>query len=161
MLRIVPVNRLTTGFASLSLCVGLDNSGVGCKALAAYQSFRHATTQYALEQMPERAALAKAAMPVLGELRVIRHGIVQTQPAEPAIGQIEMYLFTQATLGPNTEAVADDQHANHQLGINRGAPCGTVVVGQMFAQIAKIKKVVNTTQQMILRNVAIEVKSVK
>lgn len=95
--------------------------------------------------MSEGITLAKSTMPILGEGRVIRYRVFQTEPTEPAVGQVEMYFFAQATLGSNAEAVANDQHPNHQFRINRRASCGTVVVGQMLAQIAKIKKVVNAT----------------
>ena len=40
-------------------------------------------------------------------------------PAEPAMGQIEGNVFAEAALGPNAPAVADDQHADHQLWIDR------------------------------------------
>jgi hypothetical protein len=41
---------------------------------------------------------------------------------KPAIGQIEVDLLAEAALGPNAPAVADDQHADHQLWIDRGRP---------------------------------------
>jgi hypothetical protein len=60
-------------------------------------------------------------MPVLGERRVIRHRVFQTQPAEPAIRQVQVNFLAQPPLGPDAEAVTHDQHANQQLWINRGA----------------------------------------
>ena len=53
---------------------------------------------------------------------------IQTEAAKPAIGQIEMNLLAQPTLRPNAHAIADDQHADHQLRIDRGpsdADCKT------------------------------------
>ena len=42
----------------------------------------------------------------------------QSQSTKPTIGEIEMYLFAQASLRANTKAVPDDQHADHQLRVN-------------------------------------------
>jgi hypothetical protein len=68
--------------------------------------------------MPECVALAKATMPVLGEGRVVGHRVFEIEAAEPTIGQIQVDLFAQPSLGADAEAVADDQHAHHQLGID-------------------------------------------
>ena len=45
---------------------------------------------------------------------------VEAQPAEPAIGQIAVNLLAQPTLRTDAEAIADDQHSDDQLGIDRG-----------------------------------------
>ena len=55
----------------------------------------------------KRSALAKPAMPILGEGRMIRHSILQTKPTEPAIGQIQMHFFAQPLLfRPNERFVS-------------------------------------------------------
>ena len=76
---------------------------------------------HGLEQLAEQIALPKPAVPVLGEGRVVGHCGLQAQPAEPAIGQVEMYLFTEPALRTDAEAVADDEHPDHQFGIDRRA----------------------------------------
>ncbi|MCP2082227.1 UNVERIFIED_ORG: hypothetical protein J2W74_003413 [Methylorubrum zatmanii] len=48
---------------------------------------------------------------------MVQHPAVEPEPAEPAVGNIEMDLLAQAPLGANAEAVADEQHADHQLGV--------------------------------------------
>jgi hypothetical protein len=68
------------------------------QALAADEPFRDAAGDRRLEQLAEQIALAKATMPVLREGRVVGHRAVQTQPAEPAIGEVEVNLFAQAPL---------------------------------------------------------------
>jgi len=50
---------------------------------------------------------------------VVRHLPVETEPAEPAIGQIEMNLVAEPTFGPDAEAVADDQYPDHQIGVGQ------------------------------------------
>ena len=49
---------------------------------------------------------------------MVRHLPVETKSAEPAIGQIEMNLVAEPTLGPDAEAVVDDQHPDHQIGVD-------------------------------------------
>ena len=72
-----------------------------------------------------------------------------------------MDFFAQPSFGTNAEAVADDQHADHQLRSNRGTARVAVVAGQMLAQLAQVKKVVDAAQQMILGNVALEIEGVE
>ena len=70
-------------------------------------------------------------MAILREGRVIGDFVFQTQPAEPAIGQVQVHLFAQSPLGTNAIAVADDQHAHHQLRVNRGTPDGAIEICQV------------------------------
>jgi hypothetical protein len=96
-------------------------------------------------------------MPVLGERRVIRYLVFQSQPAEPAIRQVQVNFLAQPPLRPDAEAVAHDQHANQQLGINRRAASMAVERGEVPVQITQIKKLVYATQQVIGGNVIIEI----
>jgi len=61
----------------------------------------------------------------------------------------EMHLFIRTTFRTDAKAVTDDQHTNHQLGINGGPPRMAVIISKMFTQITKVKKPVYATQQMI------------
>ena len=118
---LAPVGGLGPRNTARAVGVGLDDAGVDREAFAADQAFAHAATQHALEYMPQGVALAEAAVPVLGEGRVVRDRVFQVQPAEPAIRQVQVDLLAQPALGANAEAVADDQHADHQLRIDRWA----------------------------------------
>src|SRR4051794_33341796 len=59
------------------------------------------------------------AVTVFGEGRMVGHVALQAEAAEPPVGQVQMDLLTQPPLRPDAEAVADDQHADQQLGIDR------------------------------------------
>jgi hypothetical protein len=61
-------------------------------------------------------------MPVLGECRVIRDCAIQTQPAEPPVGQIEVDLIAQAPLRSNAEAVTDQEYRIISSGAIEGRP---------------------------------------
>jgi hypothetical protein len=72
-----------------------------------------------------------------------------------------MNLFAQAAFGADAEAVAHDQHADHELRINR-RPAGMAVVRrEMFAKSAEIEVPINAAQEVRARNVIIKVERVE
>ena len=72
-----------------------------------------------------------------------------------------MDLLAQPPLGADPAAVTDQQHADHQLGINRGPADGAVVGRKLAADVGQLDEAVNGTQQVIGRHVVIEVKAVE
>ena len=92
---------------------------------------------------------------------MVRDRVGQIEPAEPPVRQIEPHLFAEPPLGPDAVGVSDDQHAEHQLGIDRGPPDGAVERSQMRADAGEIDKPVNRAQEMILRHERIEIELVK
>lgn len=154
---IAQVDRLLAGGVTATIRVGFDHAGVDGKAFTTDQSFPHTSLDHTLEDMAKRFALPEAPMAVLRERGMVRYHVLKTQSTEPAVGQIEVNLFAQPSLGPNAEAVADDQHSNHQLRIDRGAACVTVEGREVLAQFAEIEESINPTQQVIGRNVSIEI----
>jgi hypothetical protein len=145
----------------LPLRIGFDDAGVRREAFTAYQPFGYATLKDTLEQISESFAVAKAAVPVLGERRMIRHLVFQAQAAEPAVGQIEMNFLAQASFGPNPEAVTDDQHADHQFWINRGSPDGAVERFHVLPERTQVEKLMNAPEQMVLRNMVFHAEGVE
>ncbi len=57
-----------------------------------------------------------------------------------------MDLLAQAPLGANAKAVADEQDADHQLGIDRGAARRGVERCQRAAQVAEIDEAIDGAQ---------------
>ena len=111
--------------------------------------------------MAEGVALAEATMAVLGEGRVIGHRGFEVEPAEPAIRQVQMNLVAQPALGADAEAVADDQHADHQLRVDRRAPGVAVERREMAAQLAEVEEAIDAAQQVIARNVIVQIEGVE
>src|SRR5262249_4257619 len=120
------------------------------------QTFSDAAPQDCLKDAPQQIALAEPAMPVLGEGGVIGDSAIEPEPAEPSIGQIEMNLLAQPSLRAYAEAVAYDEHAHHQLGIDRGPSDAAVEPSQLPPQLAKFDKSVYRPQEMIGRYVPFE-----
>jgi hypothetical protein len=64
-----------------------------------------------------------------------------------------VYFLAQASLRADAQAVADQQHADHQLGINRGSADGAVEARQVLAQFGAVDEAVDAPQQVITGNV--------
>src|SRR6202042_465811 len=123
-----------------------DDAGVDCEGFASHDPFFHTARHNGLEQLAQEIALAEATVSVLGERGMIGDVAVEPQSTEPAIGQIEMDLLAQPSLRANAEAVADDQHPDQQLGINRGTP-DLAIVGPRCARTPD-----KSTNRSILRS---------
>jgi len=59
-----------------------------------------------------------------------------------------MHLLTQPTLGTDAEAVAYDQHADHQFWINRGPPDLAIERPQVGPQAGQVDEAVDRTQKV-------------
>ena len=92
---------------------------------------------------------------------MIGHRSAKIEPTEPTIGEVEMDLFAQPPLRADAHAVAHDQHPDHQLGIDRGAPDLAVIGSQMLAEPAQIDEPVDRPQQVIRRHVILDAEAVE
>jgi hypothetical protein len=92
------------------------------------------------EQLPEEITLAEPAMTRLGEGRMVGDLIFNPKLAEPAIGKVQMRLFTQAPFRANAKTITHKQHPAHQLRINRRPASVTVEWLQVRAQIIKVEE---------------------
>jgi hypothetical protein len=95
-------------------------------------------------------------MTVLREGRVIRHLALQAQAAEPAIGQVQMHFLAEPALRANAEAIADEQHPDHQLRVDRRTSDLAVEGPQVSAHAGQVDEPIDRTQQVIGRNVPFE-----
>jgi hypothetical protein len=93
-------------------------------------------------------------MAVRREGRAVGNAVGQNKAAEPAAGEVETDLFAKTALGPNAVAIANDQHPDHELRIDRGPPHGAVVGGKAAAQILQIDEAVDRAQHVIRRDLA-------
>lgn len=101
--------------------VGPDQAAVDGKAFATHEALGDAAGEHSLEEASQEVAIAEAAMAVHGEGGMVRHPAIESEPAEPAVREVEVNLVAEPALGADVEAVADDQHPDHQLGIDRRA----------------------------------------
>jgi hypothetical protein len=80
---------------------------------------------------------------------------------KPAICQIEMDFLAQASLGTDAKAIPDDQHPDHQLGIDRWSTHSAVKGSQLAPQLAKLDEPVDRPQEVVSRNVLFKRKRIK
>jgi hypothetical protein len=92
---------------------------------------------------------------------------LQPEPAEPAVAEVQMHLLAKPTLRPDAEAVAHDQHPDHQLGINRRTAHRAVERRQLPPQarqnnssrssaLRQVDEAIDRPQEMIGRHMRIE-----
>ena len=74
---------------------------------------------------------------------MIGHATVEPKPAKPPICQIEMDFLAQAPFRADAEAVAHDQHTDHQFGIDRWPTYCAVEGGKTPPQLAKFDEPVD------------------
>ena len=67
-----------------------------------------------------------------------------------------MHFFTQAALGADAKAVSDDQHPDHQFGIDRRSADIAVERPQMRAQAGQVDETIKRAQQVVARDMAFE-----
>jgi hypothetical protein len=92
---------------------------------------------------------------------MVRHIAIEAKATEPAVCQIEMDLIAQPPLRADAEAIADDQHPDHQLRIDRRAPHRAVERRQLSPQLTKLHEPIDRAQQMIGWYVPIERKLIE
>ena len=92
---------------------------------------------------------------------MVGHCAVEAQSTKPAVRQIEVHLFAQPPLRADAKAVADDQHADHQLRINRRPTNGAVKRRQLPPQPVEFDEPIDRSQQMPLRHMPFKRELVK
>ena len=94
---------------------------------------------------------------------MVGNRVIEIEPAEPPICEVEPYLLAQFPLGADAEAVANDKHSDQQLGINRRPSDVAVELTQLFVQVAEHRchETVDPAQQVALRDHVIEPEFIK
>src|SRR5215469_367091 len=115
--------------------IRFHHAGVDRKALAFDKTRVHTCPHNGLEHMPKGIALAKAAVPIDREHRRVGHLAVEIETTEPAIGKVKLHFLAQPTLRTDAVAIADNQHPDHELGVDR-RPADLAVKGpQLLAKV--------------------------
>src|SRR5208283_1471391 len=147
--------------ATTAVGISLHNAGVDSKAFTSHQTLCHAAPNDTLKYVPEYVTLPESAMSILREAGVVGHLVLEPEPAEPAIGQVQMHFLAQTSLRTDPEAVAHQQHSHHQLGINGWSARMAIRRREMLAQIRQVEKPVNAPEQMLRGHMLIEVEGIK
>src|SRR6202158_6183134 len=117
--------------------VRFPDAGIDREGYTLDQTSVHARPHHRLEDLTEQVAIAEPAVTIDRERRVIGHIVVEVEPAEPSVGQMQFDFLAQLPLKTDAVAVADDQHPDHQFGIDRG-PANLAIKGRQL--LAKLKQ---------------------
>ena len=120
--------------------IGFDQTAIDGKTFAADQSFLNARAHDALEEAAQQVAVAEAPVATFGEGRVIRPLTIVSDPAEPEVCEGEVDLIAHPLLQADAEAVADNQHAHHQLGIDRRTAQSSVAWRESSPELIQFDK---------------------
>src|ERR1700693_4360964 len=92
---------------------------------------------------------------------MVRDGVFDAEFAEPAIGEVHLYLTTDQPLRAYRTDIPHDQHPDHQLRIDRRATHGRIMRCKFTAKPGKIENSIDLPHQMVFRNRVAKVKLVE
>jgi hypothetical protein len=122
---------------------------------------RHAAAHDTFENLAQDIAVAEPAVTIDRERRVIGHLVLEPEPAEPSVGKVHLDLPAQPTLRTDRIAIADQEHPDQQLRVDRRATGVAVVRCKLGTKPAQVENRVDPTQQVIARNPIIQTELVK
>ena len=88
----------------------------------------------------------------------MRNLVVEVELAEPPVGQMQLDFLAQLALRADAVAVADDEHPDHQLGIDRRAADVAVMGLELLVQVGERHRHehVHPPQQVVLGDAIFE-----
>jgi hypothetical protein len=92
---------------------------------------------------------------------VVGHFAIQAETAEPAVRQVQVDFLAQPPFRADAKAVADDQHPDQQLRIDRWAAFLAIEWRQPPPQLAEFHEPVDRAQQVPLGHMTVERKLAK
>src|ERR1700744_3082658 len=92
---------------------------------------------------------------------MVREGVFDAEFAEPAIGEVHLYLTTDQPFRADRKDIPHDQHPDHQFRIDRRATHGRIMRCKFTAKPGKIESGIDLPHQMIFRNRLVEMKLVE
>jgi hypothetical protein len=106
----------------------------------------------------QQITLAEAAQSVLRERRVVRDLVLEVELAKPPVGQMQLDLLAQPAFRADAVAVADDEHPDHQLGIDRRTTDVAVMGLELLVEVGErhCREHIDPSQQMVLGDAIFE-----
>ena len=87
---------------------------------------------------------------------MVRHVAVEAKPAEPAIGEVEMHFLAEPPLRADAEAITNNQHPDHQFGIDRRPPNRAVEGSEVSSHLRQVDEAIDRSQEMITWHMPLE-----
>jgi hypothetical protein len=117
----------------------------------------------ARSKLAQQVAIAETAVAVNRECRVIRQLFVKIESIELAISHMHLDFLAPPPLKADAVAVADDQHSDHKLGINRRPANVAIKRCQLLPKLTQYLRHdrIDPTQKMAGWDAPFQVKQVK
>jgi len=126
-------HRNPTSFGS----VRLHEAAIHRQMFPLHQSHFHTLLHDLLKQLLEQLRFLKPSMPVFRKRGVMRDLLIEAQTGEPAPRQMHAQFLHQVAFAGDAVQIADQENAQQELGINRGATGLAVAVSQSLAHKLK------------------------
>src|SRR5665811_2094498 len=92
---------------------------------------------------------------------MIRDSVLDTELAEPAIGEVHLHFTADQSLRADRKDIPHDQHPDHQFRINRWATHRRIMRRKFAAKPGQIESGVDLPHQMIFGNRVTKLKLVE
>ena len=83
---------------------------------------------------------------------MIRNGVLDTELAEPAIGEVHLHFTTDQSFRADRKDITYDQHPDHQFRIDRRATHGRIMGCKFAAEPGQIESSVDLPHHVIFGN---------
>src|SRR5262249_32642410 len=123
----------------------------------------HARAHHGFEHLAKDVAIAKAAVTINREGRMIRYLVIEFEATEPTVTEMELHLLAQLPFKADPVTVADNEHPDHQLRGDRRPPDVAIERGQLLAKIDQHPRDdgIEAGEKMIRWNVFFKVEEVE
>ena len=94
---------------------------------------------------------------------MVRNLVVKIEAAEPAIGEMQFDLLAKPPLKANAVAVANDEHADHQFGVDRWPPDLAVEGRQLLPEFRQYPthNRIDAAKEMAFRDALLKVEEIE
>src|SRR5262249_25482669 len=113
---------LAWSLAMIPAGIGFDDASIDRKTPPLYKACIPAGTDHPPQHPPQNVPIAKPAPAINRERRMIGNLVIELEAAEPTITEMKFDLLAQLPFKADAIAVADNEHPDHQLRIDRGRP---------------------------------------
>jgi len=95
------------------------------------------------------------------ECGVIGDLVLDAEAAEPMVGEVQLNLAAECAFRADREHIAENEHPDHQLRIDRRPPCMGVVRRQLTVDPGEIQHRCDTSNLMVIRHHRVEIERIQ
>src|ERR1700685_3589405 len=92
---------------------------------------------------------------------MIRGGTLDAEPAEPAIGKVQLHFTTEQSLRTDRKDISNNQHPDHQFRIDRRAAHQRIMRCKLTAKPGQIESRIDPPHQVIFGHRVVKTKLVE